>query len=156
MSLIKKIKYLWAIPGAASGWVKSLDLCSKGSFKEALQLLQKIELMQAGRNVEYHLLRGFAFCKVGEYEHAIDDARMAMQLIPSDTQYNNEEKKYLYAHAQITWARALQDEGKQSESDQILLQCDIPSIKLNKVCKSIKLNFPFKAHPNWEKDMGKD
>ena len=142
-------------PKAVANWSRARDLCPKGHYKEALNLLQNIEWMLAGRDAEYHVFRGFVHYKVGNYEHAIDDARMAMQLIPEERrQYNDEEKKYLYSHAQITLARALQDEGKKSESDMALLQCDLPSIRLDRVRKLIKLNYPLRTHPDWKQNMG--
>ena len=145
MNILRK---LIASPFVGFKWVKALELTSRENYQAALSELDHLDQFYRGKNVEYHMLRGFLSYGVEEDIEAVRNFELSIALLQDSNRYNNEEKKYLLAYGTTFGRRALKSESNLSDSSRFP-EIDISLIDLSKVSKAIKKNFPLTDHPDW-------
>ena len=146
MNIFRKIL---ASPVVGVKWVKALELASNENYQAALGELDYLDEFYRGKNIEYHLLRGFLNYGLGDDIEAVRNFELSITLLRDTNRYNEDEKRYLLGYGTTLGRKALKAESDLSESTRFP-KIDISLIDLSKVSQSLRKTFPLTDHPHWE------
>lgn len=137
-------------PAVGIRWVKALEVSSNEDYQAALVHLDYLDKFFNGKNVEYHLLRGLVNYGLGDDLQAVNNFKISISLLADTYRYNENEKNYLTSYGVKYGTKALKNDPDLAKTISFP-HIDMSSVDLSKVRKPLKINFPLRDHPNWER-----
>lgn len=139
----------WLTPIISFNWVRARDFLVLSKYQETLSKLALIKRLR-GPNIspmgqwttEYYVLQGHAYYSLGQKDKAMESFETAFREMDNPNDYSSEDKKYLSAFM-ISCHQDL-DFGMEHT-------VEIEQIDLDDIVGDLKLYFPLKSHPDWDK-----
>ena len=131
-------RFFYSIKGARL-WINALDEIAKGKYSEGKATLEEYASIDSNssKNPEFFLLISLIEYRKSNYTDSISAIQEARKLIRLNNKYTSDDKNYLFCYSDRLLKQLIGSEFSQSECLGVF-----SDIKLEKVSKSLQLNFP--------------